>query len=539
VIGAKCIDSSGDIKDTAEGKGHYTGTENTWSSLSPCTGAGTATNTIQISSDGETAQWDSAGCSNCGPQTWTRVDVSTGPTAVSSPLGCTRQDPSTCLLASNAVAGLDVGRIQRAPARLTMKTSEVNRDGFAGAEFTDGQGDIIIADEDADLASPFGAATPYQSSSFLAEVQIYAGLHPTALSSAVQFGAQVAASNSSAKIYVTGFGLGGVEAEAQAQALGSRVSGGVTFGAPGLPGSEAGVGQSTVTNFVDYGDPVGNWASDPQSELTELAGKSADHFGDAELTGSPGNAAQIKLALAAHGLETPAIIDKVLDALPVTPSVKKILNLTKVAERAEVVVDAWDASAKFVSCSYLAYAALDYHSLGQYASDLGVSLTSTVASPVEAADFREFDPAASTATLQAAAATTVSSGGAVSGPGDDATASTATGELDTQTFADQVGSQYDVTYDASEQISSLAVNDPGGTSYVISNDDVGQQAWSSRVYYYSGPDETGTLTGVLYNWHAGGSQLQLFVGLPRGVSEETLNYSQPDAAGTLTSKNSN
>jgi dienelactone hydrolase len=72
----------------------------------------------------------------------------------------------------------------------------------------------------------------------------------------------VAAANPNTRIYVTGFGLGGVEAEAQALALGSRVTGGVTFGAPGLPGHQVNGSESTVTNFVDYGDPVGNWASD-------------------------------------------------------------------------------------------------------------------------------------------------------------------------------------------------------------------------------------------------------------------------------------
>jgi hypothetical protein len=73
---------------------------------------------------------------------------------------------------------------------------------------------------------------------------------------------------------------------------------------------------------------------------------------------------------------------------------------------------------------------------------------------------------------------------------------------------------------------------------VISNDDAGQQAWSSRVYYYSGPDETGALTGTLYNWHSGGSQLQLFTGLPQGVSKQTRDYSQPDGTGHLISKTS-
>ena len=71
-----CASTPGDIQDTSQGDGAYSGHENTFSSSDPCTVAGTATNTIQISSDGKSAQWDSAGCSDCGPQSWTRVQPS-------------------------------------------------------------------------------------------------------------------------------------------------------------------------------------------------------------------------------------------------------------------------------------------------------------------------------------------------------------------------------------------------------------------------------------------------------------------------------
>lgn len=75
VVGHDCVDQPGDITDAAKGNGLYSGTEKTWSSFNPCTVAGTATNTIQISADGKTAKWDSGGCPDCGPQTWTRVAV--------------------------------------------------------------------------------------------------------------------------------------------------------------------------------------------------------------------------------------------------------------------------------------------------------------------------------------------------------------------------------------------------------------------------------------------------------------------------------
>jgi hypothetical protein len=71
-----CASTPGDIQDTSQGNGAYSGTENTFSSSDPCTVAGTATNTIQVSSDGKSAEWNSGGCSDCGPQSWTRVPPS-------------------------------------------------------------------------------------------------------------------------------------------------------------------------------------------------------------------------------------------------------------------------------------------------------------------------------------------------------------------------------------------------------------------------------------------------------------------------------
>jgi len=98
VVGHQCVDVPGDIRDVAHGEGYYTGTENTFSSFSPCVIAGPATNTVQVSSDGKTAQWDSAGCSDCGPQTWTRAAPIWG--------FDTSQPANTKFLASKAITKL-------------------------------------------------------------------------------------------------------------------------------------------------------------------------------------------------------------------------------------------------------------------------------------------------------------------------------------------------------------------------------------------------------------------------------------------------
>jgi hypothetical protein len=78
VVDGGCAGTPGDIMDSAHGDGYYSGTENVFSSFDPCTVSGTATNTIQIFSDGETAEWNSSGCSDCGSQKWTREVVSSG-----------------------------------------------------------------------------------------------------------------------------------------------------------------------------------------------------------------------------------------------------------------------------------------------------------------------------------------------------------------------------------------------------------------------------------------------------------------------------
>lgn len=446
---------------------------------------------------------------------------------------CSASEPSECLLASDGVSGLDAGEDAEPPAGMTLKDQEVDSDGFAAAEFEDDQDDIIIANEDADLASPFGSATAYQNSSLIAEAAIYKGVSPAALNSAVQFSRKVAGTDKSAHIYVTGFGLGGAEAQAEAQDPRSAVTGGVTFGAPGLPGHQVSGGEAAIANIVDFGDPVGNWASDPESELASVAPANMDHYGGVDLVGNPLSAALPRFAANAHQLLSDNALDGMYgDYWSVRGPIEKSLGIEPLPN--EELVDYYDTAMQTVYYSFLAGSALIYHSIKQYAQDLGVSLALTVAPAISMAEWeKDFDPAASTTALSNADETTVSPQGAVNGPGDSATDNDTTDLITSDTFAAGTGSQDDVSYDQAGQISSLRVNDPSGTSYEIFNDDANQNQWSTSAKFYSGPDETGKLTGILYNWRAGGSQLRLFAGLPNGESAETFNYSQPDATGDL------
>ena len=94
----------------------------------------------------------------------------------------------------------------------------------------------------------------------------------------------------STPVYVTGHSLGGAEAEAVAL-YASRpfdnfsIAGGVTFGAPGLPGYYGATGRGNLTDYVDYGDPVGNYAH--ESQLGAIAA-TGNHFGTVNYVG-PGS----------------------------------------------------------------------------------------------------------------------------------------------------------------------------------------------------------------------------------------------------------
>ena len=91
-------------------------------------------------------------------------------------------------------------------------------------------------------------------------------------------------------IYVTGHSLGGAEAQYVAY-MKPAVAGGITFGAPGIPpyaGSNANANVSNVYNYVDYGDPVGNYASDSYSAYSAYS-LTGFHYGNVVLVGSNSN----------------------------------------------------------------------------------------------------------------------------------------------------------------------------------------------------------------------------------------------------------
>jgi hypothetical protein len=162
-------------------------------------------------------------------------------------------------------------KVDLAPAKQTgltllLDSSAVNSswlsDGFFAQALQDTTtGDIIIAFEASNLDLKDKSA--YAVGSRNADKQILLGITPQAFYDATTFVQDVEQyltehNLEALPVYVTGHSLGGAEAEFVASTDGLS---GVTFGAPGSLVATYGnprAGQSFV-NYVDWGDPVGNF----------------------------------------------------------------------------------------------------------------------------------------------------------------------------------------------------------------------------------------------------------------------------------------
>jgi hypothetical protein len=169
---------------------------------------------------------------------------------------------------------------------LTLLDTTGAANGFFALAYEE-NGVVFVSFEGTD-SSP----TIYGLGSLAADEQIAQGQRPAAFTDAILFTQGVESLVGSTPIYLTGHSLGGAEAEAVSQFAATpshhlSIAGGVTFGAPGLPGYFGPTGLGNLTNFVDYGDPVGNYAHD--GELA-VGSKTGNHFGTVDYVGPPADA---------------------------------------------------------------------------------------------------------------------------------------------------------------------------------------------------------------------------------------------------------
>lgn len=139
--------------------------------------------------------------------------------------------------------------------------------GFHGAAFLipGAEPQVIIAFEGTDV-SGIDIRPDFLLAQLEADVSLFVGVVPQALRDAATFTQQVLAAAAqqhipTSQVHLTGHSLGAAAASYASTRTGLD---GTTFAAPGLPSNTVPFGGAgALTNFVDYGDPVGNYSATP------------------------------------------------------------------------------------------------------------------------------------------------------------------------------------------------------------------------------------------------------------------------------------
>lgn len=198
-----------------------------------------------------------------------------------------------------ATSGLSVltGR-NGAPVEVTRP-----KDGFHGVALETGSGQVIIAFEGTALGS-LSTRPTFVEAQLVGDEAIAKGQDPAAYADALRFANRAMAvaeaqGIDSSNIFVAGHSSGGAEAEYVAVKTGL---GGETFGAPGIPAADINTGlPSHLTNFVDYGDPVGNYSANPNRVGNLLMGDDIVRYGRPTYVGQASDSASLAAAGRLYG----------------------------------------------------------------------------------------------------------------------------------------------------------------------------------------------------------------------------------------------
>jgi Ca2+-binding RTX toxin-like protein len=166
-----------------------------------------------------------------------------------------------------------------------------NATGFFGTALQTTDGSIIVAFEGTDLGD-FEDNPQFVVAQVLADFAIYQGQLPATHLQAADFARSVVAAAGANPVYLSGHSLGGGEALYAAAVTGL---GGQTYGAPGIPTTAIPAGSVLgLTNYVEYGDPVGNYSFTPTNVLGDfLYSDQIVRFGDPTYVGDPLDALEL------------------------------------------------------------------------------------------------------------------------------------------------------------------------------------------------------------------------------------------------------
>jgi hypothetical protein len=166
-------------------------------------------------------------------------------------------------------------------------TQLINADGFFAGAFVTPQNQVVIAVEGTS-PSQILADTEFGRAQIGADALLYYGITPNALSDALSFTNTVeqdaaAMGIGTSNVFLAGHSLGAGEVEYVAAHTGL---GGESFGTPGLPQSDFAIpSNGGLTDYIERGDPVGNYAADSGTEGNFLYSQSIVHYGQTQYLG--------------------------------------------------------------------------------------------------------------------------------------------------------------------------------------------------------------------------------------------------------------
>jgi serralysin len=216
--------------------------------------------------------------------------------------------------------------------------------GLYAAAVINATGQIIVTFEGTNL---YTGNDTFTTAQVLDDYEIVEGRNAASYQPALAFtqtviSAAEAAGYTTSDIFLAGHSLGAAEAEYVATQTGLS---GTTFGTPGIPtGDIPATTPSQFTDYVERGDPVGNYAVG-WNDFDLLQTQNVQHFGTALPLGSYESASLLYLANATYVTAENAP--------------------TKVEELAGIAA----------TVALLDKAAVDYHALLTYATDLGVTVS--------------------------------------------------------------------------------------------------------------------------------------------------------------------
>jgi hypothetical protein len=246
--------------------------------------------------------------------------------------------------AANAVYSRDYGRLPADLAPFLVGGEhlalEVTAAGFYGAAFVTPENQLVVSFEGTHI-SALETQPEFVTAQIAADLQIYLGQVPPAFTIAEAFTeaallAAAAEGIAPGDVFVTGHSLGAGTAMYVAARLDLA---GMTFAAPGIAAAAipAGGAESKLVNYVEYGDPVGNYSANPPVLGDFLYSPDILRFGEASYIGDP---------LGGLGL----------------------------AAAASLFAPGATEAQQAAGLAALAGLAAEYHPLTTYAADLGVTL---------------------------------------------------------------------------------------------------------------------------------------------------------------------